>query len=92
MTNHPNRKKVYPNLTFERAAREAGARVIVLWEQPGPRNTGVAWMVGYSINGVVAIVQTFKESGGWDVYTPLARTDATAGIADALARCRAMED
>ena len=86
MINHPNRKKVYPDHTFENAAREAGARVICCWEQSGPRDTQVAWMVYYLVGRTVALVHTHRD-GSWEVYTPGRSIKIDATIADALARC-----
>lgn len=87
MVNHPNRKKTYPDTTFEGIARKAGANVRVLWEMKGPENTLIAWMVGYQVNGGVAFVQTYKDGAGWDVFTPSDTRDITASVADALNRC-----
>lgn len=78
--------KVYPDNTLPDACRAAGATVRLLWEERGPKNTGVAFHSCYSINGNTCIVQTFTR-GGWDALTgqPVNRVDAA--IADVLARC-----
>jgi hypothetical protein len=82
----PAKAKVYPNQTFERAARDAGAWVHVLWEQPGPKDTVVAWNVAYNVNGGPVIVQTYTDSS-WVVFTSFDTRDQKESIADALARC-----
>lgn len=87
MVNHPNRQKVYPDHTFENAARSAGARVVVLWEEKGPKNTEIAWNTCYFVNGRPAIVQTYKDGAGWNVFTPAETNDIDKSVADALNRC-----
>jgi hypothetical protein len=86
MTTKPT-TKTYPDQTFERAARDAGAWVHVLWEQPGPKDTLIAWNVAYNVNGAPVIVQTYKDGDGWNVFTCAVTNDVQASIADALARC-----
>jgi hypothetical protein len=81
MPDNNKRKRTYPDKTFEDAARKCNIVVKVLWEMPGPSNTAVAWMVAYSINGRVAIVQTYFGDCGWDVFT-----QATTTV-EALNRC-----
>lgn len=78
--------KIYPNTTFEKAARDRGARVQCLWQIEGPDNTTVAWIECISVNGTVCLVQTYDE-GGWEVYTPNRSIDVGSTISDALARC-----
>jgi hypothetical protein len=87
MTNHPNRKKIYPDTTFEYIARKAGAQVFVLWEQAGPPKTEIAWHTCYSVNGKPAFVQTYKDGNGWNVFTAASTNDIDESIADALNRC-----
>ena len=79
--------KDYPDQTFERVARKAGARVLILWERPGPKNTEVAWNACYSVNGWPVIVQTYRSGGGWNVFTAPRTNDVNESIADALNRC-----
>lgn len=86
MANHPNRKKVYADTTFQNAARAAGATVRCLWEIPGPKDTEIAWITFYQINQSCCIVETFKD-GGWNAFTPNTSIDVDATIADALSRC-----
>jgi len=78
--------KIYPNHVIEDAAREAGAFVCCLWEVKGPKDTDIAWMSAFNINGVIALVQTYK-SGGFEVYTPGSHLSIDETINDALARC-----
>lgn len=76
----------YPDHTLEDAVRAAGARVVVLWEIRGPRNTQIAWQTCMLVNGGLCIVQTFK-GGGWNALTDSPSPDVDATIADVLARC-----
>ena len=76
----------FPNQVFEVAARKTGVIVKLLWEIKGPKDTDIAWMSAYAVNGRVAIVQTYK-SGGWDVYTAGDSNGIDDSINDALTRC-----
>ena len=80
--------KTYPDTTFEKIARKAGASVTLLWEMRGPKDTSVAWMTCYLVNGMPAIVQTYGEGNGWNVFTPGPHLDIEGTLADALNRCK----
>lgn len=67
--------KTYPNTTLEKALRERGVPIRLMWEVPGPKDTMVAWLSCYLVNARVVIVQTYKDGNGWQVYTPV--EDAT---------------
>lgn len=57
----------YPDRTLSHMAISAGAKVRCLWEERGPKDTGVAWMECMLINDGIVIVETFK-GGGWQVF------------------------
>jgi hypothetical protein len=80
------KEKVYPNQTLEKLVRMFGQQCSVLWEMKGPKDTDVAWIVAYSINGTVVLVQTYG-SGGWEAYTPCGINDTDATFRDVLHRC-----
>lgn len=79
--------KTYPNRDIENAARRAGARVTCLWEIPGPKDTGIAWMSALSINGAIAIVQTYKDGGGYEVFTPTVFRNVDETVKYIMADC-----
>lgn len=54
----------YPDNTLEKMAVAAGAQVHCLWQQPGPKNTSIAWIECLAIDQTIVIVETFK-LGGW---------------------------
>jgi hypothetical protein len=87
MTNHPNRKRTYPDQTLENAARAAGIDIAVFWEMRGPPNTFVDWMVAYSIGHTPVIVQTYKNGNGWNAFTPCQSIAVDETIADVFKRC-----
>jgi hypothetical protein len=58
-----------PDKTLQRALGDQGFSTQCMWEIPGPKNTGIAWLTCYNSNGTVFMVQTYKE-GGWQVYLP----------------------
>lgn len=89
MINHPNRKKTYPDTMLQRLVREAGYQMNPVWEIPGPKNTRVAWLTGYNLNGRMVIVSTFddRHGGGWEAYTSNDSTGVPATVKDVLARC-----
>lgn len=78
--------KRYPDKTLETEWQRRGLRYTVGWEIPGPKNTGVAWMVGYGLNGRVVIVQTFID-GGWEAYTASGSLNVAVTIDDVMMRC-----
>ena len=86
MVNHPHRGKVYPDTTLADRCREAGATVRLMWEEQGPKSTGIAFITCYLINHTACMVQTFA-GGGWDAFTPCGRNEIDAAVADVLARC-----
>lgn len=79
----------YPNTVLEKALRERGVDCRCLWEHRGPKNTFIAWIVAYLVNGRVVMVQTYKE-GGWDAFTPNSENDVEATIKDVMARTGAL--
>jgi hypothetical protein len=86
------KQKTYPDQTFERAARAAGASVSCLWEIKGPAKTKVAWITCYAVNGCPVMVKTYTEGNGWTVYTTVytaapATNQINETTADALGRC-----
>lgn len=83
MVNHPNRKKVYPDTTLEKAVREAGYRCNVLVEHPGPKDTNVAWIVVYRINGREFLVSTLRD-GGWEAYGQLCQLNDVKATVEAV--------
>lgn len=80
------RRRESPSAVFADAARAAGAEVRLGWEIPGPDGTLVEWLSCYLVNGSVAIVETFKDGGGWDVFTPCGQNNTDATLADAFNR------
>jgi hypothetical protein len=78
--------RTYPDHTLEKALRERGIQVRVLWEMKGPKNTLIDWLVGYAIAGQICIVETFK-SGGWDAFTSGQSNLIDETVADVIARC-----
>jgi hypothetical protein len=83
--------KTYPNHDFENAVRERGLTCQVLWEEPGPSKTAVAWIVCYRVGRSIALVQTYDDGNGWEVYTPSRESGKAAAVEDALRRCGALE-
>lgn len=81
----------YPDRTLEERCRAAGATVRCLWQQRGPKNTGIAWMEGLMIGAGVVIVQTY-EGGGWEAYSALPVNEIDATVADVLTRCRVVRE
>ena len=79
--------KTKPDVTFENAARAAGAQVSLQWEMRGQP----AWVRGYLVNGRVAIVVTHDERN-WDVFTPWPTLSIDESIKDALTRCGVTHD
>lgn len=86
MINHPNRGRIHPDSTIADRCREAGARVRLVWEERGPKNTGVAFLTCYLINDTLCIVSTFSR-GGWDAYTPCGEVLIENAVADVMRRC-----
>jgi hypothetical protein len=82
--------KEYPNRDFQKRLTDLGIRCSLAWEEKGPKMTGIAWLSAYNVGGGICIVQSYK-GGGWDVFTSLPVNDASASIADALARCGVKE-
>lgn len=89
----PTAKKarVYP-FALHAAIREVDTSVNVrtMWEMSGPPNTSVAWLSCYLIEGVVCIVETYKD-GGFELLTGSAVLDRKGVIVEALARIRRTE-
>lgn len=79
--------RTYPDQTLERAARAAGARIVVLWEMRGPEHTAVDWMVGYQIGKYCVIVQTYTDGNGWNAFLGQKTNDIAQSIADVLNHC-----
>lgn len=82
--------KEYPNRDFQKRLSDLGIPCRLAWEEKGPKMTGITWISAYNVGGGIALVQSYK-GGGWDVFTSLPVNDASASIADALARCRVQE-
>lgn len=82
--------QIYPSHVFEDELRKRGIDYRVMWEQRGPKNTGVSWMTCYLVGRSVALVQTYRQ-GGWEVYTPHHENDIDKAVEDALRRCGALE-
>jgi len=83
--------KEYPNRDFQKLVTALGISCPCLWEEPGPKNTGISWITAYNVGGGgIAMVQTYK-GGGWDVFTALPSRDISESIADAIARCGVKE-
>jgi hypothetical protein len=76
----------YPDHTVEDALRKH-TTVMCLWEMPGPKNTRVAWLTAYAINGVLVIVMTYADGDGWEVLTPYESNSRAAAITDVMYRC-----
>jgi hypothetical protein len=81
-------KSDYPDRTLETRVREAGARVAVMWQMRGPKDTGVAWLECFQIGerGDLVIVETFKH-GGWNAFSAPHSNSVNATVADTLERC-----
>lgn len=86
MVTHPHRGKIYPDTTLEDKCREAGATVRLMWEVPGPKNTGIAFIACYLIGTTACLVETFK-GGGWDAFTPNQSNNIVDAVNDVLSRC-----
>lgn len=82
--------KQYPDRNFEKYVRAQGVDCRLMWEEKGPKNTGISWISGYHVGQGICIVQSFKD-GGWEVYTALPENNISASVADALARCGVKE-
>ena len=80
----------YPDRTFEKRAREDGHNCPCLWQERGPKNTGIAWMVAYRLGSGVVIVQTYTE-GGWRAYTDGPEAEFENIVQDVYARCGVAE-
>lgn len=87
MPRRPSSERTYPDHTLEKAARAAGARVVVLWEVRGPEHTAVDWMVGYQIGKWCVIVQTYTDGNGWNAFLSNKTNDTYQTIADVLNHC-----
>ena len=79
----------YPDRTLEHAVRAAGISCRCLWEIKGPKDTGIAWMAAYLVGHQVCLVQTFKDGGGWNAFTPCSSGRIDDTVADVIARCSA---
>jgi hypothetical protein len=82
--------KIYPDHTLEDALRARGIRIHALWENRGPRDTNIAWIVYYAVGNAIVIVQTYKDHDGWDAFTSLPALSIDATIDDVIARCKAV--
>ena len=81
-----NKDRTYPSTALRDAARAAGHTMRLLWDVPGPKGTGVAWLSCYSLGKGVVIVETFVE-GGWDAFTPSGSIKVDETITDVFQRC-----
>ena len=77
-----------PNRTVEDFARAAGANVRVMWQMPGPNDTGVAWLECLMVGdrGDMVIIETFKH-GGWNAFTAPHSNRVDDTLIDVMRRC-----
>ena len=56
--------KIYPyDLRAEVRQLNPDAMVALMWEMKGPKNTDVAWLSCWVVQGQLIIVETFKSGG-----------------------------
>jgi hypothetical protein len=80
-------ERTNPDHTFENRVRAAGHRCHALWEMRGPKDTNVAWIVAYAIDGKgPVLVQTYEDGDGWDAFSPCRSNEVGATVTDALTR------
>lgn len=91
MANHPNRsrnRKVadQPSMVLMEACATLGVPCNLMWEIPGPKHSQVAFISCYAINGAIVIVETFRDSRGWDAFTSSRSPSIDETITDVFAR------
>ena len=79
--------KTYPDHTLRDALYNAGHSYRLMWEIRGPKNTSIAWMTCYLVNGCTVIVQTFKDRCGWQAFTHNHSIGVDDVVADVIAHC-----
>lgn len=62
--------KTYPDTTLQGLLTARGLTVRCMWEIPGPKDTQIAWITAYAVNGTVILVQTYSGGNGWEAYLP----------------------
>jgi hypothetical protein len=81
--------KQQPDTTLQEKLREQGVSCRLQWEMRGPKDTLVAWLSCYLVNGYLVIVETYKDNCGWEAFTPSGSIKIDETVADVIARCRA---
>lgn len=79
-------KPEYPDNTLETELRLRNIPVHALWEQKGPKDTNIAWIVMYLVQNHLVLHLTYTNGDGWDAFTGPKANDVSKTVEDVIAR------
>ncbi len=85
--------KTYPSDVLVNQLRAAGHRVGLMWEIKGPKDTMIAWISCYLVNGdMIVHVLTYHKGNGWEYLMPGVEMQTDKVVDDVIAHIQRIKD